>query len=171
MTACNQSQNDGKAALKIAFDQEPRTLDPRQGTDLQTANVLQMLYEGLMRIDYHGQVVPGIAESYDLSSDLKTYTFILRETTWSDGTALTAKDFEETWKSLLNPSFPAPNAYQFYYIKGAKAYKEGKGKIEDVGIKSLDPKHLVVELESPAPFFPKLVASFFICPLVPSYES
>lgn len=166
-----QSEPDGneeKAVLKIAFDHEPRTLDPRHGSDLQTANALQMIYEGLMRTDYHGNVVPGIAESVDLSPDTKTYTFILRETTWSDGMLLTAKDFEETWKSLLDPAFPAPNAYQLYYIKGAKAYKENTGSIEEVGIRTEGPKKLIVELESPTPYFLKLVSSFFYLPVSPT---
>lgn len=160
----NDSPKSENTTIKIAFDQEPRTLDPRRGTDLQTANALQMIYEGLMRIDYHGNVVPGIAEAVDISPDLKTYTFILRESNWSDGSPLTAYDFEETWKSMLDPAFPAPNAYQLYYIKGAKAYKEGKGHPEDVGIRTVDSRQLVVELENPTPYFLKLVSTFFYLP-------
>lgn len=163
----DQSKKDEKATIKIAFDQEPRTLDPRRGTDLHTANALQMIYEGLMRIDYHGHVVPGIAESVDLSPDLKTYSFILRDAAWSDGRPLTSKDFEESWKSMLDPAFPAPNAYQLYYIKGAKAYKEGKGLLEDVGIRSEGSKKLIVELENPTPYFLKLVSTFFYLPVSP----
>ncbi len=154
-----------QATLKIAFDHEPSTLDPRFCTDLETANAIQMVYEGLMRLDYHGNVVPAIAESVDISPDLKTYTFLLRNTTWSDGTPLTAHDFEESWKSLLNPEFPAPNAYQFYYIKGAKAYKEGQGSLDDVGIKAHGKKLLIVELEKPTPYFLKIVTSFFYVPV------
>ena len=163
----DHSRQNENAVIRIAFDQEPRTLDPRRGTDLQTANVLQMIYEGLMRLDYQGNVIPGIAKSVDISPDHKTYTFILRETNWSDGTPLTAHDFEETWKSSLNPSFPSPNAYQLYYIKGAKAYKEGSNAIEDVGVKAVDSTHLIVELETPTPYFLKLVASYFYLPVSP----
>lgn len=169
LTSCqsDHSPKNKHAEIKIAFDQEPKTLDPRRATDLQTANAVQMIYEGLMRLDYHGKVVPGIAESVDLSPDQKTYTFQLRETTWSDGTPLTALDFEESWKSMLNPSFPAPNAYQLYYIKGAKAYREGNGAAEDVGIKANGPKELVVELENPTPYFLKVVSTFFYLPVSP----
>lgn len=163
----DQSPKGEKAAIKIAFDQEPRTIDPRRGTDLQTANVLQMMYEGLMRIDYQGNVVSGIAEYVDISPDLKTYIFNLRETTWSDGSPLTATDFEESWKSMLDPTFPAPNAYQLYYIKGAKAFKEGRDTIENVGIRAIGSKHLVVELEEPTPYFLKLVSAFFYLPVSP----
>jgi oligopeptide transport system substrate-binding protein len=162
----NTSQSN-KAGIKIALDQEPNTLDPRLATSVEAANALHMMYEGLMRIDYQGHAAFGLAESVDQSPDLKTYTFNLRKTSWSDGTPLTAKDFEETWLSILNPSFPAPNAYQLYYIKGAQAYKEGTGSREDVGIKASSPRELVVELENPTPYFLKIVSTFFYLPVSP----
>lgn len=154
-----------KASIKIAFNEEPTVLDPRLGTDLYTANVIQMIYEGLMRFDYQGKVVPGVAEIVDISPDELTYTFHLRDVVWSDGTPLTAKDFKESWLSALDPRFPAPNAYQFYYIKGAKAYKEKLGSVEDVGIKALNSRQLLVELENPTPYFLKLVSSYFYMPI------
>lgn len=173
LTGCQEgkSPKSENAGIKVAFDKEPKTLDPRRCTDLETANAIQMIYEGLLRIDYHGQVVPGIAESVDISPDLKTYTFILRESTWSDGTPLTAQDFEESWKSMLDPLFPAPNAYQLYPIKGAKDYKEGKAHLGDVGIKTAGAKHLIVELENPTPYFAKLVSTFFYLPVSPQMRS
>lgn len=168
LTGCQSEPKNQNAVLKVAFDHDPGTLDPRLATDLETANVLHMIYEGLMRIDYHGKVIPGIAESFDISPDFKTYTFNLRETTWSDGTPLTANDFEETWKSLLDPAFPAPNAYQLYYIRGAKAYKEGKGTWDDVGIKTQGTRQLIVELENPTPYLLKVVSTFFYLPVSPA---
>ena len=121
-----------------------------------------------MRIDSHGEAVPAIAESVDISTDLKTYTFNLRPASWSDSTPVTAKDFEETWKSVLDPSFPAPQAHQFYLIKGAKAYKEGKSSVDDVGIKSPQLHQLVVELENPTPYFLKIVSTYFYLPVAPA---
>lgn len=170
VSSCQNAQKDENKKnplIKIAFEKEPTSLDPRKATDLTTANTLHMIYEGLMRIDYHGNVTPGIAESVDISPDQKTYTFQLRNSKWSDGTPLTAYDFEESWKSLLSPHFPAPNAYQFYYIKGAKDYKEGRANFDHVGIKAKDANHLIVELENPTPYFLKLVSAFFYLPTSP----
>jgi oligopeptide transport system substrate-binding protein len=164
--AC-QSENpykNAKSAIRVAFNKEPTTLDPRKGTDLHTANVLQMVYEGLMRLDYHGDVTRGVAEIVDVSPDLKTYTFHLRDTIWSDGTKLTASDFADTWISSLSPSHPSPNANHFYYIKNAKSYQEGVAHKDDVGIKVIDSKTLVVELENPLPYFLKLVSTYFYLP-------
>lgn len=166
-TGCKGEAEKHKSSLQVAFNSEPKTLDPRLATDLQTANALHIVYEGLMRTDEQGNVIFGIAESVDISPNLKTYTFKLREANWSDGNMLTAKDFEETWKSMLDPLFPAPNAYQLYLIKGAKAYKENRGTLEDVGISSDGDRTLVVELENPTPYFLKMVSSFFYLPVSP----
>ena len=163
-----QSQNpfkEKKAVVKIAFDQEPTTLDPRLGKDLYTANVLQSLYEGLMRLDYNGHVSLGVANKVDVSEDLMTYTFHLRDARWSDGSQVTANDFYETWKSILDPSFPSPNASQLYYIKGAKKYKEESASLDDLGIHVTDDKTLVVQLENPVPYLLKLVSTYFYLPV------
>lgn len=151
--------------LRISTESDPQTLDPRLARDLQTATAIQMLYEGLMRNDLNGQPQPAIAETVTLSPDQKTYTFKLRKSAWSNGQPITAQDFEQSWKSLLDPHFPAPNAYQFYAIKGAKAAKEGQIPLDQVGIQALDEKTLVVELNQPTPYFLHLTATYFFYPV------
>ena len=59
---------------------------------------------------YKRQIEPGVAESWDVSDDGLTYTFHLRKSNWSDGTPLTANDFEYTWKRLCDPSVASPSA-------------------------------------------------------------
>ena len=156
------SNND---VLSIAMADDPQSLDPRLVRRLETVTALRMLYEGLLTTDREGQVIPGIAERYALSDDNKTYTFFLRDSTWSDGTPLTAQDFVETWRSVLSPSFPAPNAYQLFLIKGAKEAKEGTLPLEAIGVNAVDDKTLVVELKEPAPYFTELVSSYFFYPV------
>ena len=104
-----------------------------------------MLYDGLFHMNNEDRVVPALAKEVSLSQDQKKYTFKLRESEWSNGEPLTARDFEETWKSLLDPQFPSRNANQFFMIKGAQAYKQGTGRREDVGIHSPNSYTLVVE--------------------------
>lgn len=142
--------------IKIAAEDDPSSLDPRRNRDLTTVTSLRMFYDGLMRSGPEGIPTPAIAEKVIISPDMKQYTFTLKNTLWSDGTPLTAQDFERSWKKVLDPQFPAPNAYQFYVIKGAQAAKEGKGNISDVGIKAIDPKTLLIDLENPTPYFLEL---------------
>lgn len=151
--------------IRIATAHDPQTLDPRLIRDLPTTTILHMLFEGLMRSGFHGHTSPGVAEKVVISEDQRIYTFTLRDTKWSNGDTLTAKDFEKTWLSLLDPKFAAPNAYQLYVIKGAKERKENNASEKDVGIRALDDKTLVVELKEPTPYFLELTTTDFYFPV------
>ncbi|MCE5317374.1 MAG: peptide ABC transporter substrate-binding protein, partial [Parachlamydia sp.] len=157
--------------VRLPITDEPSSLDPRLARDVPAATLLHMLYEGLMRADYDGKIIPGVAQHVSLSDDHKTYTFKLRKSTWSNDDPLTASHFAETWKSLLDPKFPAPNAYQFFVIKGAQAAKQGRISLSEVGIQALDDDTLVVELESPTPYFLELVSTHFFYPVHPKSSS
>lgn len=169
-TACHSSKSkaDSSKTLRISCESEPQTLDPRRARELQTATIIQALYEGLMRSQADGQPAPAMAETVTISPDQKTYTFKLRPSAWSDGRPVTAYDFELTWKSLLDPQFPSPNAYQFYVIRGAQAAKEGRAPLEQVGVQALDENTLVVQLEQPIAYFLHLTATHFYYPVSPS---
>ena len=62
-----------------------KTLDPQKNTDVEGSDAIRQLFEGLMNEDAKGAMVPGVAESFDLSEDKKTYTFHLRDAKWSNG--------------------------------------------------------------------------------------
>ena len=169
-TADKAGFGNGDQVLRISSSDDPDTLDPRKARDLNTVTYLHMLYEGLMRLDFHGRPQNALAQEVVISPDLKTYTFKLRSSHWSNGDVLTAEDFVRTWKSLLDPQFPAPNAYQFYMIKGARAAKEGKGSLDNVGISAPQPDTLVVELIEPVPYFTELLAAHFYYPVHPKFD-
>ncbi len=109
--------------------------------------------EGLYRLDDKQQPTPGIAESHEVSEDKKTYTFKLRDAKWSDGTPITAKDFEYAWKEVLNPENASQYAYVFYNIEGAEEYNTKKGERDAVGVKAIDDKTFEVKLKAPADYF------------------
>lgn len=141
----------------MIFQTEPPNLDPQVGTDTYAMIINNAVREGLVRYK-DGQIVPGIAEKWDISEDGLTYTFHLRESKWNDGTALVAQDFEKTFLRLLDPATKSQYAYIAYYIKNAQAYN--LGEITDqtqVGVKALDEKTLEVKLESPTKYFLSLM--------------
>lgn len=144
--------------VRINATDDPTNLDPRIVRDLPTVTTLHLLYEGLARAGQNGELTLALAEKVDISDDLTQYTFHLRDAHWSNGDSITAHDFERSWKSLLDPQFPAPNAYQFYVIKGAQEAKEGKHSLDNIGIKALSDKTLVVSLVSPTPYFLELTS-------------
>ena len=145
-------------ALRLCCRYFPISLDPRVGGDEDSEKLLELLFEGLMRLDKDGLPAYAIAQSHEVSPKLKQYVFKLRETKWSNGDRVTAYDFEYSWKKILSPDFSTPFAYLFYPIKNAKYAKEGRVPLAEVGVKAVDDYTLIVELEHPTPYFLDLLA-------------
>src|SRR5450759_2100081 len=101
---------------------EPATIDPGMVNGVSESNVVLQVFDGLTRIDDKNVPQPAIAESWTISTDLKTYVFTLRDASWTDGTPVTAYDFEYAWKRALSPELASPYAYQLYYIYGGQAF-------------------------------------------------
>ena len=156
---------ESQKILKLGLEYTIVSLDPRIGGDQVSSLVLKMLFEGLMRENREGNIECGVAESVEISPDLKTYHFKLRKTLWSDGSMVTAFDFEYAWKKILSPSFKTPFAYLFYPIKNAQLAKIGGISIEAVGIQALDDLSLKIELKSPTPYFLELTAHTIYSPV------
>lgn len=135
-------------------------LDPHLAVNIAEMNVISALFEGLVAedpVDLHP--VPGVAERWEISPDLLTYTFHLRTSArWSDDTPVTAADFVSAWKRILTPALAADNAGLLYVLQGAEAYH--KGLVQDfaqVGVSALDAHTLSVTLEHPCPYFLSLL--------------
>ena len=145
---------------------EPGSLDPALAQGTHESWTLDHTFEGLMKLDKDGKVVPGMAKEYKVSEDYLTYTFTLRDDIkWSNGDPVTAQDFEFSWKRALDPELAADYAFQIYYVKGAEAYNTGEGKLEDVMVKALDDKTLEVTLEAPVGYFLELTAFYTYYPV------
>ena len=70
--------------------------------------------------------IPGAAESWTISDDGLTYTFKIRDHTWSDGVPVTADDFVYSFQRILDPKLAAEYASLLYPIKNAEALNTGK---------------------------------------------
>lgn len=77
-------------------------------------DLVKLVFSGLMKTTSDGQLVPDLAESYGVSEDGKTYTFILRQgVKWHDGVELTSKDVTTTMALIKNPETKSPYGPQF----------------------------------------------------------
>ncbi len=139
------------------------TLDINQMSYLQDFRLTYAIREGLYNLDPDTYVpVPACATGYDLSPDKRVWTFHLRpQAKWSNGDPVTAKDYEWSWRRMLEE--PGDYTYLFYYIRNAEAYERGYargGNIDfaSVGIKAADDLTFVVSLNDPVPFLLDLVA-------------
>jgi oligopeptide transport system substrate-binding protein len=153
-----------KQELRLNIHSEPPTLDPRKGTDTTSIAVVNMCFEGLAKPGIYGEPTLALATSVVASEDQTKYTFTLRPAKWSDGTPLTAYNFEESWKTILDPAFPCQFASDLYALKNGKAAKEKKCPLSDVGVEAIDSQTLVVHLEHPTPYFLELAASHSFLP-------
>jgi oligopeptide transport system substrate-binding protein len=161
-----ESGNAPAQELSVNINTEPFSLNPSLANDSTSSSVLLQTFEGLTRIDQNGESQMAMAKSHEVSDDLKTYTFKIREdAVWSNGDPVTAQDFEYAWKWVLDPASEAQYAYQLYYIKNAQAVKEGNVSMDELGVKVVDEKTLEVELENPTPYFLELTAFYTYFPV------
>ena len=155
------------ADLTLCNGAEPQTLDPAILTGEPELRIVQALFEGLTTRNAKGEIIPGMAQSWTLSPDGKTYTFTLRpEAKWSNGEPVTAYDFLNSWERALNPSTGSQYSYQLYYLVNGEAY--GTGKLTDfsqVGVKAPDAHTLVVTLNHPVGYFLELTTLPILYPV------
>jgi oligopeptide transport system substrate-binding protein len=153
--------------LTFAVLDDPDSLDPGFTANTFAGPLFFTAYEGLVKYDTGNNLIPGAAKSWDISADALVYTFHLVEgAKWSDGSPLTAADFEFAWKRLLDPAFASQNAHLVYgYIKNGKAAYDGKAPMSDVGIRALNNTTLQVTLEAPCSFFFALLATWTYMPV------
>jgi oligopeptide transport system substrate-binding protein len=103
---------------------EPGAIDPGITIGMPEANIEEQVFEGLTRIDNKNMPQPAIAKTWTISKDGKTYLFTLRDASWTDGTPVTAYDFEYAWKRVLSPELAAEYASQLYYVYGGEAFNK-----------------------------------------------
>jgi oligopeptide transport system substrate-binding protein len=165
LIVARQTLADGVLHYNIAT--EPETLDPTKATGIPEATVIINCFDGLVRTDPSGnEIVPRVAERWDISPDGRTYTFHLRESFWSDGRPVTAGDFEFAFKRLLDPAQAAEYAIMLFPIDAAEDYISGKEKDPShVGVRALDPQTLEIRLRAATPFFLKLLPHQTYMPL------
>ena len=133
-------------------------LNPHTASYTSEAQLLSGLYEGLF--SYNPVTLEpqnALCASYKLSRNKKRWTFtIIDNAKFSNGEKITASSFRESWLDLL----ATPNASYASLldcIEGARNYRLGKGKRDEVGITARDEKTLVIHLEEPAEHLPKIL--------------
>ena len=155
----------GAGVLRVASMGEPASLDPHKVSGTWENYIVGDMYVGLTTENPKAEPVPGVAESWTISEDGKTYTFKLRSSQWSDGTPLTAHDFVFSMQRILDPVTAAEYASLLYIIEGAEAVNKGEAKPETLGARAIDDHTLEIRLTGPAPYFLALLTHYTAYPV------
>lgn len=165
------------SGFTVQLGPNPETLDPALNSAVDGANTIITIFEPLLIIDENNEVQAGQAESYDVSEDGLTWTFHMRDgLKWSDGSDLTAKDFEYSFKRMADPNTAAP--YAETAVGMIAGFDEAQGNPDADGNPTTDPnpdalqvvasedgKTLTVTLSYPCSYFDKLAAFAALSPV------
>lgn len=155
--AKTEAQEPEKQTLRIGVPGDQGGFDPATGTTDTPQQPIKAAYRGLFSFDENGQLHNETCKAYEVSTDGLTYTFKLRDdANWSDGVAVTAKDFVYGWKRNLVPELKAAYADLMNGIVNFDACIAGEKKLDEFGIRAVDDKTLEVKLSRPQPYFPQM---------------
>lgn len=171
LCACGGSSED---ILILPIESDPICLDPQVADSKEAKLMIANCFEGLVRLNKDYKIIPGVAESWEISKDGLTYTFKLRKDThWKllnsfedvlpEGykdtyrTQVIAADFVYGISRALDPATQAGDAEKLFSIKNASAVNSGKQPTSALGISAQDDSTLVITLERADPDFLRIL--------------
>ncbi|MEQ5221651.1 oligopeptide ABC transporter substrate-binding protein OppA [Providencia alcalifaciens] len=146
---------------------EPQSLDPHKIEGVPESHLARDLLEGITIVGPEGETLPGSAISWE-NKDFKEWTFKIRDgAKWSNGDPVTAEDFVYSWRRLADPDTASPYAsyLQYAHVQNVDDVIAGKKKPEELGVKALDDKTLVLTLSEAVPYIPKLLSHSSMSPV------
>ena len=176
-TAGSTAGGVNTAGFTVQYGSNPETLDPALNSAIDGANTIITIFEPLLLINENNEVVGGQAESWETSEDGLTWTFTMRDgLKWSDGTDLNAKDFEYSFKRMVDPNTAAP--YAETCLGMIDGFEEAAGFPDADGNPTAEPnpdalnvkasddgKTLTIVLSYPCSYFDKMAAFAAMSPV------
>ncbi len=167
-TACKSA--GAQANLCFPIDSDPKYLDPQVVSDTGAKNIVANCFEGLVTLNDKGEIAPGYAQSWSVSSDNLTYTFNLRKDgKWAIMNAsseflgenfrkefdsrVTAHDFAFGLKRAILPETESPGAKNLFSIENAQLINQGKLTADALGVSAADDYTLTIKLTQADPDF------------------
>lgn len=171
LCACGGDSSD---VLILPIESDPMCLDPQVADSKEAKLMIANCFEGLVRLDKDYKIIPGVAESWEISKDGLTYTFNLRKDThWKllnsfedvlpEGykdtyrTQVIAADFVYGISRALDPATQAGDAEKLFSIKNASAVNSSKQPTSALGITAKGDLTLVITLERADPDFLRIL--------------
>lgn len=145
----NNKNVDNKTFI-YSIDSIPNTLSPTHTLTTRENDIICSIFEGLVELNEKGEAIPALSNGWKISNNKIEYTFNLKEEIkWSDGSQIVADDFVNFFKNVLSSENKNYISEELYSIYGVKDYKEGKTVFDNVAIKALDSRTLIIRLNEP----------------------
>ena len=174
--------DDGGNVLRVHHLSYPDVVDPQKSSFTAELDILQLVYEGLTRLDTNLETVPGAAEAWAYNDDATEITFTLRDgLTYSDGSPLTAENFRYAIERTCDPNTAGEYQYLLFEIVGCEelaglgADEEGNAREwtpeeyeaakTALGATAVDDRTLRLELTNPAPYFHTIASLWVFYPV------
>ena len=142
----NFKYNEG---LIYSLESLPDTIRPSESLNKGEKDLVSNIFSGLVEVNEKGEPIPDLAMGWKVSDDGLEYTFKINEKNkWSNGTEVTAKDFQIFFRDLLSPDNEDYTSNELYSIYGVKDYREGKIDFSEVAISSPDDYTLVLRMNN-----------------------
>ena len=143
--------------ITVQLNFEPPNLDSGATADQMSSIILGHVMEGLARLDEHNNLVPGIAERWDVRPDGATF-WLRKDAKWSDGQPVTAHDFVFAWRRVVDPATASEYANIMSPLRNADAINAGKLPPSALGVEADGDWILQVYFIRPVPYFARLMA-------------
>ena len=167
----------GQAPLVVVHERDGAALPDLADIVRTGGDVLHALHRGLVSFDQDLNVVPELAESWDISDDARTFTFHLRDARYSNGEPIVAGDLVYSWKRLADPRTAAAYQYAIAEVEGGPELLAMTGidpapsdaaidtALDNFGVTAPDDKTFIVHLHQPATYFLSAMTLWFLVPV------
>ena len=128
---------------------------------------MPQIFEGMIGVNWIDNSFDLLmGEGYSANADATVWTFKMKAgMKWSDGSALTAKDFEYTLKRVMDPKTASKYTAALQMIKNGLDVVAGKVPPDQLGVKATDDRTLEVTLNTATPYFPLIMATWTCYPV------
>lgn len=170
-TGTSQSGGDTSTAAEyynVYISADPTSMDISRVSDSYSSTIINNVMEGLVRLgesDGNYAMMPGDAQTWELSEDGMVWTFHLGDNKWSDGEPVTAQDYVYSLQRSVDPATGCPNEWFPYPIAGYDEIRDNGASVDTLGVKAIDEKTLEITLAFPMPSFLEMLSGTIYYPL------
>jgi len=156
--ACGRGDESRPGGLTYYLSADPPSLDPAVSSDVQSGEMVALLFDNLVQFDVNAGLEPGLAERWEVDATGTVYTFHLRSNArFHDGRAVNGRVVRTSMLRALAPGSGAARVWPLLPIKGAREYAAGAATtVPGIGVR--DDSTVVFTLTQPLNLFPKLLA-------------